>query len=53
MLNKIKSNKWVDEKGNYIWRDDFGTFIISVNNTVECAKTFDKAVAIYNKFLNK
>ena len=53
MLKQIRSNKWTDENNNYIWKDDFGTFIIRVNGTTECAKTLEKALAIYNKFLNK
>lgn len=45
-LTKVKSNKWEDRNGNYIYRDDFGTFIIFVNGVTECAKTLEKALAI-------
>lgn len=45
-LTQTRSNRWEDKNGNYIWKDDFGTFIIKVNNTTECAKTLKKALEI-------
>ena len=47
-LVQIKSNRWETEEGDYIWKDDFGTYIIKVNGIMECADTFDKAVKILN-----
>ena len=38
-LKQVRKNRWEDEKGNYIWKDDFGTFIIYVNGIRECAQT--------------
>lgn len=45
-LIQKRSNRWEDNNGNYIWKDDFGTFIIFVNGTTECAKTLEKALEI-------
>lgn len=45
-LTKVSSCRWEDKNGNYIWKDDFGTYIISVNGNHECANTLDKALAI-------
>lgn len=45
-LTQTRTNRWEDENGNYIWKDDFGTFIISVNGVSECATTLEKALAI-------
>lgn len=45
-LKQVRKNRWEDEKGNYIWKDDFGTFIIYVNGIRECAKTLERALAV-------
>lgn len=45
-LTQVKSNRWEDNKGNYIWKDDFGAFIIYVNGTTERADSFQKALGI-------
>lgn len=45
-LKQIKSNRWEDKNGNYIWKDDFGIFIIYVNGVTECANTLEKALKI-------
>lgn len=45
-LTKVKSNRWEDNKGNYIWKDDFGTFIVYVNGTTERADSLQKALDI-------
>lgn len=45
-LNKIKNNRWEDNKGNYIWKDDFGAYIVYVNGTTERADSLQKALDI-------
>ena len=45
-LKQVRTNKWEDANGNYVWKDDFGTYVISVNGYVECAKTLEKALAV-------
>ena len=53
-LKQVNLNRWEDANGNYIWKDDFGTFIIHVNGTTECAQTLERALAIMDsdKFWN-
>lgn len=51
MLKKIRTNRWEDENGNWIWEDDFGHFQILVNGIPEITNTFEKALKIYNKYL--
>lgn len=35
-----------DNNGNYIWKDDFGAFIIYVNGTMERADSLKKALEV-------
>ena len=34
-LKQVRHDRWEDNNGNYIWKDDFGAFIIYVNGTME------------------
>lgn len=45
-LTQTRGNRWEDEKGNFIWKDDFGKYIIRVNGATECATTLEKALEI-------
>ena len=45
-LTQVKVNKWEDNKGNYIWKDDFCNFVVSVNGTTEIASSLEKALEI-------
>lgn len=45
-LKQVRSNRWEDKNGNFIWKDDFGMFIINVNGTTEIAQTLEKALEV-------
>ena len=45
-LKQVRKNRWEDENGNYIWEDDFGTFIIYVNGIRECAQKLERALVV-------
>lgn len=49
-LRQVRNNRWEDinNKSNFIWKDDFGMFIISVNGSQEVAKTLEKALAVFD-----
>ena len=47
-IKQVRANRWETENGDYIWRDDFGAYIVRVNGTTECTNTFDKALKIIN-----
>ena len=49
-LIQTRSNRWEDKnnKENFIWRDDFGQFIIFVNGVQEVAKTLEKALTVFD-----
>ena len=49
-LAQVKTNRWEDinNKENFIWKDDFGQFIIFVNGVQEVAKTLEKAFAVFD-----
>ena len=48
-LTQINKNRWETKDGDYIWRDDFGAYIVKRGNTHEITDTFEKAVRILNK----
>ena len=50
MLKQITSNRWQDEKRNYIWKDAFGEYKVFVNGTIERFATFEKAKRFYEVF---
>lgn len=45
-LKQVRHDRWEDQNGNYIWKDDFGNYIIHVNGTFECAGTLEKALRV-------
>lgn len=45
-LKQVRHDKWKDNKGNYIWKDDFGAFIIYVNGTMERTDSLKKALEV-------
>jgi hypothetical protein len=45
-LKQVRHDRWEDNNGNYIWKDDFGTFIIYVNGTMERADSLKKALEV-------
>lgn len=45
-LKQVRHDRWEDNNGNYIWKDDFGAFIIYVNGTMERAGSFKKALEV-------
>lgn len=48
-LKQVHSSKWqVANSRDYIYRDDFGMFQVSVNGFCEVTRTFEQAIAIIN-----
>jgi hypothetical protein len=45
-LKQVRHDRWEDNNGNYIWRDDFGAFIIYVNGTMERTDSLQKALEV-------
>ena len=45
-LTQVKSNSWEANKGNYIWKDDFGKYIVCVNGVTEIADSLKKALEV-------
>lgn len=47
-LKKVNNNRWETNNGDYIWKDDFGSYQIKVNTTYEITNSLERAVAIIN-----
>lgn len=50
MLEKITDNKWMDEKHNYIAKDNLENYIVYIRGKTEIFDTLEKAIRFYEVF---